>query len=161
MKRKQYNTGLIIGRFQPFHKGHTYLLKEALKYCDSLIIAIGSSNKTDSHNPFSYLQRIAMIEAFLVNEQLLDQVKRIIALPDVASDEAWLSLTYKKAGSFDVVIGNNDWVNSIFASTATPILSIPHYKRELYEGSSIRLLMDEQKPWEKRVPAVVVPIIRQ
>ena len=34
---------LFIGRFQPFHKAHLSDVKLALKECDKIIIAIGSS----------------------------------------------------------------------------------------------------------------------
>ncbi|MDP6459455.1 MAG: adenylyltransferase/cytidyltransferase family protein, partial [Candidatus Hydrothermarchaeota archaeon] len=35
--------GLLIGRFQPFHKGHVYVVKKVLKGVDELIICIGSA----------------------------------------------------------------------------------------------------------------------
>jgi len=48
-------TGLIIGRFQPFHNGHLYAIKNALKKVDELVIAIGSSQYVNTEdNPFSF-----------------------------------------------------------------------------------------------------------
>jgi len=46
-------TGLIIGRFQPFHKGHLHAIEHALKEVDELIIAVGSSQYVNTEdNPW-------------------------------------------------------------------------------------------------------------
>ena len=39
----KYRRGLLIGRFQPFHKGHRYLLLECAKLAEKLIILIQNS----------------------------------------------------------------------------------------------------------------------
>ena len=58
--------GLYIGRFQPFHKGHWSVVKEALTQCDRLVIAVGSATENRTkHNPFSYCERIEIIRRSL------------------------------------------------------------------------------------------------
>ena len=50
--------GLYVGRFQPFHNGHKSVVKEALKHCDRLIIAIGSAQESRTKkNPFTFEER--------------------------------------------------------------------------------------------------------
>ena len=34
---KKYKTGLVLGRFQTFHKGHEYIINKALEICDKVI----------------------------------------------------------------------------------------------------------------------------
>ncbi|MEK6857287.1 MAG: adenylyltransferase/cytidyltransferase family protein, partial [Nanoarchaeota archaeon] len=41
-------TGLFIGRFQPLHKGHVEVMKTLAETLDKLVIAIGSSNKSNT-----------------------------------------------------------------------------------------------------------------
>ena len=54
----KYKFGLILGRFNPLHIGHEYLINYALSKCDILLIFIGSANKNLSlSNPFSYEER--------------------------------------------------------------------------------------------------------
>jgi nicotinamide-nucleotide adenylyltransferase len=54
--------GLYIGRFQPFHLGHRYVIQEALRQCDHLIIAIGSAQESrTAKNPFSVYERMEFI----------------------------------------------------------------------------------------------------
>ena len=69
--------GVYIGRFQPFHNGHLNTIKEALTKCDKLLIVIGSTNKKDSRNPFTYKQRADMILNTIPNDKII-----IMGLPD-------------------------------------------------------------------------------
>lgn len=66
MPNKKYNIGLYIGRFQPFHNGHLYMVQEALKQCEFLIIAIGSAQeKRTEKNPFDDYERYRFIRSAL------------------------------------------------------------------------------------------------
>lgn len=38
------NLSVVIGRFQPFHKAHLGLVKEALEVAGKVLICIGSTN---------------------------------------------------------------------------------------------------------------------
>ncbi|MBP9718844.1 MAG: adenylyltransferase/cytidyltransferase family protein [Candidatus Levybacteria bacterium] len=159
MKKQHYKIGLIIGRFQPFHHGHAYLLKKALEYCDEIVIGIGSANKTDADNPWNVVMRKKMIEAFLEHENLADKVHTIVTLDDM-TDEAWTKEVLQKAGNFDVVIGNNDWVNSLLGDAGKKVLTLPYFQRFLYEGQKIRKNMKEGKEWENRVPSYITPLLK-
>ncbi len=37
---KKYNTGFVLGKFMPPHKGHVYLIEEALKQTEELYILV-------------------------------------------------------------------------------------------------------------------------
>ena len=72
--------GLYVGRFQPFHNGHKSVVEEALKHCDRLIIAVGSSQESRTKkNPFTFEERRDLIWRSLkgMNDRVL-----IIPLPD-------------------------------------------------------------------------------
>lgn len=150
--KKKYQVGLIIGRFQPFHNGHLYLLNEALKIADKIIIGIGSSNIIDGDNPWTFEERKRVVEEVLRQERLQEQVVKIVDIPDVPSDFEWLKIANRKVGKFDVVIGNNDWVNGIYKGAEIPVVQINLFKRYLHEGTKIRQLMRSGEKWEDRVP---------
>ena len=60
---KPYDTGLICGRFQTFHKGHEKLVETGLLLCDRLIILIGSSQECGTErNPYNLTTREAMLK---------------------------------------------------------------------------------------------------
>ena len=77
---------VVLGRFQPFHRGHESLLIAAEEWRrenadnHSLIIAIGSSNREESlQNPWSSDERSAMIEVWLSESGIQDA--EIVSIP--------------------------------------------------------------------------------
>jgi cytidyltransferase-like protein len=73
--------GVILGRFQPFHIGHLEFANAAKKRCDRLVIGITNpaiarlatndaplDRKSSASNPFTFFQRLEMIEGALVEE---------------------------------------------------------------------------------------------
>jgi len=148
-----YNTALLVGRFQPFHNGHLYLIKKALQAADKVIIAIGSANiQDDNKNPYSYRQRQKMIMAVISGEKIQARVAQIIGLDDYYDDEKWLKQIHQKVKPFDLVVGNNEWTNRILEKAGYPILRVGFYRRYRYEGGKIRQLMKSKGVWQDRVP---------
>lgn len=84
----QYDFLVFIGRFQPFHQGHYYVIEQALKQAKQVIILIGSANTPRTiKNPFSFDERAWVIS------QSFDHDKRLICLPiddDLYNDDKWL-----------------------------------------------------------------------
>lgn len=130
--------GLIIGRFQPLHKGHIYLIKEGLKIAKKLVIGIGSANIIDFDNPFSADERERTLKEMIQKEHLDSHIIKIIRLDDNPSDSIWLKQLLQKTGSIDVVIGNNERVKGIFENAGYKVQDIPYFKRHIYEGRKIR-----------------------
>ena len=153
--------GLVVGRFQPFHKGHLYLIKKALNEADKIIIVIGSSNIHDENNPLSYRTRVEMIKKVIAEESLKDKVLKVIPSPDDLSDDVWLEKLLKNAGKFDIAFGNNKWTNDILKKEGYKIANIRFLNRKIYQGVFIRRLFKKGKDWEKRVPSYLVDFIRE
>jgi len=72
---------LAIMRLQPMHEGHKILINQMFNECKNITIAIGSVNKNDKKNPFSYEKRKQMVlDAFGNRENLF-----IIPLTDIGA----------------------------------------------------------------------------
>lgn len=53
---------VFIGRFQPFHHGHEFVVKKALAHAKRVIMLIGSANSArTTKNPFTFDERAKMI----------------------------------------------------------------------------------------------------
>ncbi len=135
---KKYKVGLIIGRFQPLHEGHIYLIKEGLKIAGKIVICIGSANVSDFDNPFSVGEREVTLKQKLAEKKLGQHIAQIVQLDDDPSDEVWLKNIIKQTGPIDVVIGNNERVKRILENAEYKVQEIPFYKRHIYEGKKIR-----------------------
>ena len=63
-----YDIGMIIGRFQPFHLGHSIILERALYQCNKVIVVIGSAQESRTPlNPLSAAEREQLIIDSFVN----------------------------------------------------------------------------------------------
>ncbi len=143
-------TVLFVLRAQPLHKGHVHAIKQLMKK-HKVIVALGSINRKDSKNPFSYRTRRKMIRSVF-------RGIRVIGIEDSIDDDAWRKGVEKKA-TFSVVASGNPWVRRCFSDyeTAKPELLNPGK----YDASKIRKLMRDGKKWEHLVPAGVAKIINR
>ena len=85
--------GLFLGRMQPIHDGHLTIIKEGLKRCETLIIAIGSAQEErTARNPLTYLERALLIRHVLDAEGIDPDRYLIVGVPDrehPSDDESW------------------------------------------------------------------------
>lgn len=71
-------SGLIIGRWQPFHEGHAWLVKQVMAMGHRPCIGIRNTD-IDKDNPFSTIERIRMIYEYFNHSQV-----DTIIVPDIA-----------------------------------------------------------------------------
>jgi bifunctional NMN adenylyltransferase/nudix hydrolase len=117
---KEYQFGIYIGRFQPFHLGHLETLKLALAKTEQVILILGSHRvAADIRNPWSSQERIEMIRDCLSAEDL----SRVHFLPIrdwLYSDNLWLSAIQQqvfeitKRSSSVVVLGHRKDATSYY-----------------------------------------------
>lgn len=101
---------IVLGRFQPFHKGHEFLVNSALELCDQtsdeLVIAIGSSSKGwESDNPWTYEERKSIIESWLNST---DNQAEIVGIEDINDPPNWVSHATKFHGVGVLVTSDKD-----------------------------------------------------
>lgn len=109
MTKKTYDYGLVVGKFDPFHKGHQYLIQQALNFCAFVEIGI-----VDSH--FDIVD--AQVRMHWIYDTFKDLQMNVFILPDIYDDDnskAWAEHT------LDVLsdIGNGgftDETNCVFSS---------------------------------------------
>lgn len=76
-------TAQLLGRFQPWHEGHTALFKRALEKTGQVIILLREQDGTDN-NPYDHHQRMEMIWKTLVDDEGVDpSVFEILYVPNI------------------------------------------------------------------------------
>lgn len=85
---KEYDTLVLIGRFQPFHLGHAAIVDVALQKAHEVIIVVGSSFAPRSvRNPFTFEERKEMIKAVYPDSNV-----KVVPVSDyVYDDNAWVA----------------------------------------------------------------------
>ena len=75
---KPYKLGIIVGRFQAFHKGHQAMIDKAIELCDKVGVFIGSSQESlTDKNPFTYEMRECILK------KIYGDAISVYPLPDI------------------------------------------------------------------------------
>ncbi len=157
-------TGLFIGRFQPFHKGHLATVKFALGKVNTLVIVVGSAQKShEERNPFTAGERIRMIKKSLEEETQID-IRRvlIVPVPDVGVHTLWTSEVDTLVPKYDLVIANDSFTLMLFRERGVKVMEAPLHKRNEMAATEIRKRMAAgDSSWSSLVPPAVAKIIEE
>ena len=84
-----HDVAVVIGRFQPFHDGHLFMVQEALKVAKQLVICVGSSHRARTvKNPFLFEERKQLI---LDNLPEVAERLYIVAIEDqMYNEQVWI-----------------------------------------------------------------------
>ena len=153
--------GLFIGRFQPFHNGHLKGIEWALKRCDELVIAVGSTQRSfDRMDLFTAGERIEMIRR-AIKARKLDGRCIIVPVSDINNNALWVSHLTSLCPEFQVVFSNNSLVNLLFSESGKKVLEVPLFERNRCDGTYIRKLMLSGNKWRGLVPPEVAGFVEK
>jgi nicotinamide-nucleotide adenylyltransferase len=150
--------GLIVGRFQPLHKGHLAAIREALSKCDDLIVVIGSAE--DSHterNPFTAGERFQMLVSSLTPKERSKVF--IVPIRDLNRFSLWVNHVESHLPPFDVVFSNSDLTRSLFAKAGYEVRQTKAYNPKDYSATEIRRRIASDEKWEHLVPGPVARML--
>lgn len=154
-------TGLFVGRFQPFHKGHLATVKFALGKVDQLVIVVGSAQKSHEYkNPFTAGERIRMIKESLDSEKIDLSKILIIPVPDVNVHSLWTHQVDMLVPKYDIVFANDPFTLLLFRERGVKIVEAPLVERSEMQATEIRRRMTSGGKWEVLVPAAVARIVK-
>ena len=150
--------GLIVGRFQPLHKGHIAAIREALGKCDDLIVVIGSSE--DSHterNPFTAGERFQMLLSSLTQKERM----RVLIVPvrDINRYSLWVSHLESHLPPFDIVFSNSPLTRSLFAKAGYEVQQTKAYNPSEYSATEVRRRIVSGERWQHLVPEPVARML--
>lgn len=151
--------GLVIGRFQPFHHGHRFLIERIDEEVDEVIVGIGSASKSHSlKNPFTSGERVHIVQNVLDE---MDAKTYLIPIADIDRDAMWVKHIETLCPAFDVAYTNNPFVERLFEEDSYEVRGTPMHNREEYCGSEIRRRMLDGEKWEHLVPDAVVEAVKE
>jgi nicotinamide-nucleotide adenylyltransferase len=154
--------GLVVGRFQPFHRGHLGLLEGILarRPDEPVLLGIGSAQESYTRaNPFTAGERFAMIER-AAQEAKLDGC-RPVPIPDIDRHAMWVGYLESLLPPFDHVYTNNPLTKLLFERAEYAVETPPLIERGRFEGAAIRRRIENREPWEELVPPAVAACIRE
>lgn len=153
------NDALIIGRFQPLHKGHLEVIRKVASECDRMIIGIGSAQYSHScDNPFTAGERYLMISETLKDEGIGNV--SIVPIEDLNRYSVWVSHVVSMCPPFSKVYSNNSVTRRLFEEGGFEVRDSPLYNRKEFSGTEVRRRMSEGGDWESLVPKAVAKVIK-
>jgi nicotinamide-nucleotide adenylyltransferase len=149
----------VVGRFQPFHKGHLAVIREILGQCDDLIVVIGSAEESHTEkNPFTAGERYQMIVSSLSARERARV--HVIPVRDVNRYSVWVNHIESYVPPFDVVFSNSELTRSLFAQSGYNVRKTKAYNAKVYSATEIRRRIVSGESWSDLVPAPVARTLR-
>lgn len=149
---------LLIGRFQPFHNGHMWLIHRILEEYGSIIIGIGSAQESHTlANPFTAGERHYMIQRALEDASLSDFY--LVPVEDIYRNSLWVSHILSLTPPFDVAISANPLVKRLFLEAGKEVIEPEMHNRDKYSGKEIRQKIVDGENWNELVPYEVKKVI--
>lgn len=72
---REYKLACVVGRFQPFHKGHKKIIDKALEIADRVVVCLGSCNDVSANNPFTFNYRSSMVDCCYEEDDLNTRIQ--------------------------------------------------------------------------------------
>ncbi len=149
---------LLVGRWQPFHKGHLELVKAEAGKGD-VIIAICSANRSHSlTNLFTAGERYEMITGALDEGGVGAE---IVTIPDTGNHALWVELVRRTCPKFERVVSGNEFVRYLFSERGFEVGEPKFFEKEKYNGTKIRKLMADGGNWKEMVPKGVAKVVER
>ena len=151
--------GFYIGRFQPYHEGHQYVLEQIAKEVDEIVIGIGSAQLSHTiDNPFTAGERVLMITRSL---QDIPCPFYVIPIEDIRRNALWVAHVLSMTPPFDLCYSSNPLVVRLFTEAGVTVRSPAMYERRTRSGTGIRKRMLNGRPWKQLVPPAVVDVLAE
>ena len=166
--------GCVHGRFQPFHDGHLEYVLRAWQRCERLIIGITAADSaavrkedTSPHrhelasNPFTYFERLQMIQDTLLAEGLSPPTFSIVPFP--IQDPGLIGHNVPE-GTTHFVRVYSRWEEEKtrrLRDEGFPVEVLDPGEEKKVSGSEVRRLMREGLPWEHLVPRGATEVVRR
>ena len=147
---------IVLGRFQPFHKGHAHLVGAALEKGPT-VIAIGSSEAEASmDNPWDADEREAMIRAWLGEREAT-----IVQIPDINDPPNWVEHATKYHGE-GILVTSDEATKQLYEHANFSVEWVDLTNRESLEGWRVRATLKMlstvyEKDAQKEVMSASIP----
>lgn len=148
--------GLLVGRFQPFHRGHLAVVREiaAERPGTGLLLAIGSAEESFTWtNPFTAGERFEMIDRALRGTE--GGPFHIVPVADIRRHAQWVHYLESLLPEFDRVYTNNPLTRLLFERAGYTVAHPRLVDRRRYEGERVRACLASDRGWKSLVPPPV------
>jgi len=133
---------IVLGRFQPFHKGHEQLVLAAQNYATTeglrLVLAIGSAQcGYEPMNPWTIEERKEMIQRWM-DTQNIDAT--VVAIEDIHDAQRWVEHAEHSHGK-GILYSSDGPTLALYQQAGWNVQRAEYAQRDAYEGWRVRQTM--------------------
>lgn len=155
-------TGLWIGRFQPYTKGHESGLNQIISSgIEKLIVGIGSAEEEwSAKNPMSYYEREKMISKYFSNKAIGIDFE-IHPIPDFGNTKKWTNFILTNLPDFDTVYSANPYVEICFKDNGKNFSRLEVNSNSIKASYVRSLIANKNETWKNYVPNIVANYLEE
>jgi cytidyltransferase-like protein len=163
---------MVHGRFQPFHNGHLEYLSGAAARCDELFVGITNPDPArikpeasdplrhlPESNPWSYVERLLMVEAAALDAGLSLECVHVIPFP-VNEPELWPA--YVPDGVTQFIRLFSDWGGTKIErlrAAGYDVVVLDEGAEKGVSGADVRAALRDGGDWQALVPPGVARVL--
>ena len=125
---------IVLGRFQPFHNGHVFLIERALEMAGTdgnVIVAIGSAScQMEPRNPWTANERKQMVQSW--SKQV-----EVVLIDDINDPPNWVEHATKTHGE-GILVTSDKPTAELYREAGWEVIDVDLTNRENFEGWRIR-----------------------
>ena len=153
--------GILVGRFQPLHKGHIEAIEFAENNSDKLYIIVGSAEKSNQkRNPFTFEERKKMIELAIIDRKLHESIT-IVPINDANNHTEWILSIKNVIGAYNIIFTNDEVTEKLFNKDETKVINVPLLDRNVLSATEVRRRLELDEKWETLVIPTVANYLKE
>ena len=158
---RDMKVGILIGRFQPLHKGHVNAIEFARDNSERLFVIVGSAEKSNQErNPFSFEERKRMIGLALKERKLQDNIS-IVPINDARNHTEWIKSIKNTIGEYNLIFTNDELTEKLFKEDGAEVLNVPLQDRNELSATEVRKRLELDKEWESLVTPEIAQYLKE
>lgn len=156
----------MIARWKPVHVGQAAVLRAMCREAGHVFVGIGSSNRYNVRNPFTYEETESMLQLALddVVPALENAKYAIIPVPDLDDGPRWRMMVKEMFGELDAFVTDNPYVANLMKDDyrlMRPVEFLSPSGHIRVDGTTVRALMAKGAGWQAWVPERVAGYIEK
>ncbi len=128
---------LVIGRFQPPHRGHLHCVEAAARAAERFVVAIGSAQRSHTlRDPFTVGERVELVAWSLKDVGL--HAEHVLPVPDLDQYHLWVAQVQAYVPAFDLIVTANPMTARLFEDAGVRVVRMEAQDRDRLSGTEVR-----------------------
>jgi nicotinamide-nucleotide adenylyltransferase len=172
-RHMSFNRIAMVARWKPLHWGQAAVLRALCRGAGQVLIGVGSSNRYNVRNPFTFEETESMLRLTLAGFDTAEtntpptqpaENYEIMPVPDLDDGPRWRVMVKELFGELDAFVTDNPYVANLMKDDyrlMRPVDWLDPLEHLRIDGTTVRVLMAKGQGWQDWVPERVAQYIQE